>query len=122
MPKSWIFAIPKERLVAVLAAAGLDTSGSPDDLRKRMSRYIDDHPGEFASDGGEPSNPPATPHLTVSPPTLTANAMVTAPPDDAKVMHQIRKWGCHFDGGDPSPSSSESKNSTLAITIRGSYY
>lgn len=26
--------------------------------------------------------------------------MVTASPDDAKVMNQIRKWGCHFDGGD----------------------
>ena len=98
MPRSWIYLLPKEQLAAIVTASGLDSAGTLDELRKRMSRYVQEHPTEFAVAEGD--------HLTAMQPIAH-----TPPPDginpdapirdDAKVINQIRKWGCHFDGRDP---------------------
>jgi len=89
--KDWIYRPSKADLITELETLGIDADRTVDNLRRRFSRYIDQHPNEFRA---------AAP--TVSRESLAA----PAPPSDpdlrpAKVMSQMRKWGLHFDGKDP---------------------
>jgi len=89
--KDWIYRLSKADLVSELETLGIDTDGTVDDLRRRLSRYVDQHPDEFRA---------ATPTVSSESPATPA-----PPPDPdtrpAKVMSQMRKWGLHFDGKDP---------------------
>jgi len=97
--KRWIYGLPKSQLAAIARSYGVDDSGLLDDLRRRMSAYVDNYPDEFEAWGGESSGG-------------STSAIVVNPPDtpephphevtDAKTINQIRKWGCHFDGRDPA--------------------
>ena len=102
---SWVYTLPKERLIHVVAMYELDKSGTLDELRKRMVQFIDEHPEQFPSTSTIP--PLATTEsrresrLTVVPgaiPPEFGNGRGTI---DADILNQIRKWGCHFDGRDP---------------------
>jgi len=88
--KDWIYWLSKADLVTELETLGIDADGTVDDLRRRLSRYVDQHPDEFRAAA-----------LTVS----RESSVAPAPPPDpdmrpAKVMSQMRKWGLHFDGKD----------------------
>jgi len=104
MMKGWIYALPKAQLAAVARSYDVDDSGLLDDLRRRMSKYIDDHPEEFEAFGGETSTGSASQIPVTFPGTYAPLAQVTpeVPSPNVKVMNQIRKWGCHFDGRDPA--------------------
>jgi len=100
--KGWIYALPKAQLAAILRTYDLDDSGLLDELRRRMSNFVDENPDEFDAPGGEAS---AGPSITVTTPNHHEHSVVNpaeAPSADAKMINQIRKWGCHFDGRDPA--------------------
>lgn len=95
--KGWIYNLHKTQLMEDAVRRGVDTSGTLDDIRRRMSEYVEEHPEEFGAQGDEPTTAANTPPRTV-PPTHTATP---APPTSSEVLCQMRKWGCHFDGRDP---------------------
>ncbi|KAM0732974.1 hypothetical protein ACS0PU_001135 [Formica fusca] len=95
--KGWIYNLPKAQLIEEAVGRGVDTSGTLDDIRRRMSMYVVAHPNEFGAHGDEPTTAAQTPPRTVPLPN-TANP---APPNSSEVLCQMRKWGCHFDGRDP---------------------
>lgn len=103
--KSWIYKLSKEKLIGIANVYGVESSSTLDEVRRHMSAYMDEHPEEFASDRGEPGGLSAPPLISVnSPEPLRELAFpIPEPPgDDSRVMNQIRKWGCHFDGRDPA--------------------
>jgi len=53
--KGWIYALPKAQLAAVARSYDIDDSGLLDDLRRRMSKYMDEHPEAFEAFGEETS-------------------------------------------------------------------
>lgn len=100
MPTGWIYHLKKSELTSELEKLGISAEGSIDDLRRRLSRFVTQHPEMFPAprtDALPPTVPP--PHV---PPTPVETA---APPwsigQSPKAMEQIRKWDCHFDGSDP---------------------
>ena len=116
--KSWIYESTKEQLITIAGSYGIDTSGKLDEIRARMSRYVEAHPEKFATPPiptmtSQPRTPmsgvnvlptlaipPATSPCLPAPPTPL---LMTEEPRDnhAKILNQIRKWGCPFDGRDP---------------------
>ena len=98
--KSYYYRLNKSDLIRELEILGLDTEGSLDELRQRLSQYIDDNPEMFEA------------RNTLQPPTLTLPSDFPAspvtvipadPPGNAatQIMNQMRKWGLHFEGKDP---------------------
>lgn len=100
-----------------MKSVGLDTEGTLDTLRQRMSRYVDEHPDEYrasaniATPAVSPTKPglPLT-HTVPAPllrlPRLTLNYAIPAALGDydlppAKTMSQTRKLGVQFDDKDP---------------------
>lgn len=86
--KSWIYQRSKTELITELSRLGLDTDGGIDLLRHHLRKYIEAH---------STSTCQTPPPVEMSTETGTTEAL----PDTAKVMNQIRKWGCHFEGKDP---------------------
>jgi len=91
--KVWIYHLSKADLISELETLGIDADGNLDDLHRRLSRYIDQHPDEFRAAVLTVSVPAAEPPAVPAP--LDTNLRT------AKVMSQMRKWGLHFDGKDP---------------------
>jgi len=112
--KSWIYRLNKTQAICEAEKWNLNTSGTLDDIRRRLSRYIDKHPAmpetePKAAMPGEGMGLRSTSRLQIPPPS----PLPPPPPEPAeshtaheKCMNQIRKWGCHFDGRDPLPLSS----------------
>jgi len=91
--KDWIYKLSKAELIAELETLGIDADGTVEDLRRRLSRYVDQHPDEFRA---------AAPTVIREPPAAPTPPPATDPDmRPAKVMSQMRKWGLHFDGKDP---------------------
>jgi len=70
-----------------------------------MNGYIGEHPEEFASERGESSGSFAPPLISINTPVPNEGTAFLKPEpleDDLRVLNQIRKWGCHFDGRDPT--------------------
>ncbi|KAL6421213.1 hypothetical protein ACFW04_013639 [Cataglyphis niger] len=85
--KGWIYKLSKAQLVEIADERGLDTSGTMDDIRRRMAGDVDAHPEEYATGStGTTEN------------ETGQNEPVT---DTTNVVKQMRKWGVHFDGRDP---------------------
>jgi len=106
--ESWIYRLTKSQAICEAEKRKLDT-GILDDIRRRLSFYIDEHPDmpetepKTAMLGGRMGLSPAS-RLQISPPSPHP----PPPPEPVenntahrKCMKQIRKWGCHFDGRDP---------------------
>jgi hypothetical protein len=88
---SWIQNLRREQLEAVAQSYQLDITGTVDDIRRRVRRHVLTMPTQNQPpDNAEPG--PANPTLPVA---------ANDGPSHSKVMNQIRKWGCHFDGRDP---------------------
>ncbi|KMQ85218.1 reverse ribonuclease integrase, partial [Lasius niger] len=107
--KAWIYDLPKSDLAEFAARQGIDTTGTLDDLRKRVRAYLDAHPevtadieptaraGTSTDAFADARDTPRTPITLIVPqPRLTGPGL-----DDAKLINQMRKWGCQFDGRDP---------------------
>jgi len=107
--KSWIYHLNKIQAIREAERRNLDTSGTIDDIRRRLSRYIDEHPAMPETEPktamhGEGTGLRSALRLQIPPPS----PLPPPPPEPTeshiahgKCMNQIRKWGCHFDGRDP---------------------
>ena len=91
MTKEWIYRLTKSELIIELETLGIDA----EDLRRRLSHYVGQNPEMFRA------TPPE--EKTVERPTPTTQPTEGHPITDenARVIDQIRKWGCHFEGKDP---------------------
>jgi len=107
--KSWIYRLTKSQAIDEAERRNLDASGTIDDIRRRLSRYVDEHPdmtetGPRTAISGEGAGLLSAPPSRLPPPS----PLPPPPPESGednrargKCMNQIRKWGCHFDGRDP---------------------
>jgi len=96
--RSWIYHLTKDQIIKELERLGLNSEGTTATLRNRLSCYASQHPEySYASNSKtEPDN------MEPSRATREAASDVESPRSDmTKVINQIRKWGCHFDGKDP---------------------
>ena len=102
----------KSELAEFALNRGLDASGTLEDIRRRVRDYFDRHPEEDAEIENPAIAGPSTDafldarEAPRTPVALTLPVPPFRPPsspvaDDTKVINQIRKWGCHFDGRDP---------------------
>ena len=108
--KTWIYELSKEQLTEIIASHGIDTSGNLDELRARMRNYVETHPEKFAvapitTTRQVNTAPTLTLPLATSPclPPPPSPYRITEEPRDnhAKILNQIRKWGCQFDEREP---------------------
>jgi len=90
--RAWIHALTKDELIKTLAAHRIDTSGSIDDLRKRLKTFAEHNPEHFSNEAPEPKETPTA--------TMTDHASTTPTPL-GETMNLVRKWGCRFSGKDP---------------------
>jgi len=102
----------KSELADFAVKHGLDASGTLEDIRRQVREYLDRYPEEDV-DAGTTAVPgpsfetftdareaPRTP-TTLSIPVPQIQYPTGPVMDDAKVINQMRKWGCYFDGRDP---------------------
>ncbi|XP_024879264.1 uncharacterized protein LOC112459414 [Temnothorax curvispinosus] len=89
---SWINRLSKAEVTAELEKLGIDPSGTLDALRARLRDFVIANP-EYEYPAGEDDR-----KITMDDERRSIDSTT---PDPAKVMDQIRKWGCHFDGKDP---------------------
>jgi len=91
--RAWIHALSKEELTEVLKRYQLDTTGTIDELRRKLKTFAERNPTEF--------------HLTVNPTetvgteTMTEKTGTLPQTQLGETMNLVRKWGCHFTGKDP---------------------
>lgn len=83
----------------------VDAEGTFEELRLRFVQLVRQQPQLFtntsrrsSTDGTDADTEIATPRID-NPVSHTEDAA----PDIAKIMNQIRKWGCHFNSRDPHP-------------------
>lgn len=105
--RSWLYALSKEQLAVLAEGYGLESTGTLEDIRRRMREYADTHADEFATDPREQTGPSgAISHVVITGASpLCRDAPVDfAPPavPDHRAINQIRKSGYHFDGRDPA--------------------
>jgi len=106
--KTWLYRLNKPQIIVEAEERGIDASGTIDDIRRRLSRYLDEHP-EMPDPNQTPTatDPrPLTKFLIPStsslpPPPLPPPAESDNGMTHGKAMNQVRKWGCYFDGRDP---------------------
>ena len=94
--KTWMYKAKKEELASFMRTLKLNTEGTLEELRNRMSLFIDEHPDDFTATPTYFNPAPAA-----VPPLIELNAPAVAAGNDTKIINQMRKWGCHFDGRDP---------------------
>jgi len=91
--RAWIHALSKEELTETLKRYQLDTTGTIDELRRKLKTFAEKNPTEF--------------HLTVQPTetvgtaTMTEKTVTLPQTQLGETMNLVRKWGCHFTGKDP---------------------
>jgi len=104
--KAWIYLLKKLQIVLEAEKRSLDTSGTVNDIRRRLSRFLHEHPEMRGTNPTQNMVGPSPPFALLIPPILP---LLSPPPTSldsgtthSKAMNQIRKWECHFDGRDPS--------------------
>src|SRR5436190_24379350 len=97
--KSWIQTLSKDKLARFAAIYEIDTSGTLDDIRQRVRAYIDEHAEEFPRDAPPPRAGGSREDFrtTVAPPVTPFEFKDMRVTNDANILNQIRKRGCHFD-------------------------
>lgn len=94
--KGWINELSKEQLAQRMSLYGLSVPITLDEMRKTMREYVDQNADQFTRNGGASvglSNRPEG----LPPPLVTDEDPLMA----TKIIDQMRKWGCYFDGRDP---------------------
>jgi len=95
MTKEWIYRASKTELITELQSLGIETTGTIDDLRRRLSQYVSKHPEMFRATQPE--------EKVAEVPQISVPTTEERPTDETatRAIDQMRKWGCHFDGKDP---------------------
>ncbi|KYN05229.1 hypothetical protein ALC62_03875 [Cyphomyrmex costatus] len=57
-PKAWLYKRSKNKLIEEMTMLGIDTEGTLDELRHRLSTYVNEHPDRFAAVVTAPPIPP----------------------------------------------------------------
>jgi len=103
--KSWNYRLRKSQIVCETERRNLDTSGIVNDIRRRLSQYLDEHPEMPGTNSTRTVTGPSPSPALLIPPTSSLPPPSPTEFDNeishSKAMNQIRKWGCHFDGRDP---------------------
>lgn len=94
---TWIYSLTKATLEGMLTQLGLDSTGTLDELRRRMSNYLKTKVREEPQAGG--STETSTPAETRRTESNTVSA-----------CEKVRKWGIIFDGKSDALSFLESIN------------
>ncbi|XP_032679540.1 uncharacterized protein LOC116847992 [Odontomachus brunneus] len=99
---SWVYKLAKNEIIEHLQKQNVDTEGTFEDLRQRLVQLAKRQPELFTDtkksnwvNGAVTENKDAMPGGNDSAATIEPGESI------AKIMGQIRKWGCHFDGRDP---------------------
>ncbi|KAI4468091.1 hypothetical protein MML48_2g00016492 [Holotrichia oblita] len=77
---SWIYSLPKEKLIRILEGLDQSTTGTVDELRKRLSTFLKARPVQSS----RPSSPPP-PIMNPVDPTMS-------------LCEKVRKWSLNYDG------------------------
>lgn len=104
-----MYALSKEQLKEELARRRVDAAGLLASLKQRMVAYVRSHSDEFIDKPED--GPDFTEELDISRDIKSelevARAVIhstplrdTTCPETTKVLEQMRKWNCHFDGRD----------------------
>jgi len=96
--RGWIYYLTKDQIIKELERLGLSSEGNTATLRQRLSCYTVRHPDYSYSSSSKTEPDDMEPPRTTR---ETAPAVDSPRADMAKIINQIRKWGCHFDGKDP---------------------
>jgi len=103
--KTWIYRLNRSQIVIEAEKRNVDVSGTVNDIRRRLSQYLDEHP-EMPGTGTTHTamGPSPLPPVLIPPPSplpLPSPQVLDSGISHSKAMNQMRKWGCHFDGRDP---------------------
>jgi len=103
--KSWIYRLKKPQIILEAERRNLDISGTVNDIRRSLSRHLDEHPEMPGTNPTPAMVGPSPPSALFIPPTSPLPppppAVLDSGTSHSKAMNQIRKWGCHFDGREP---------------------
>ncbi|KMQ88438.1 reverse ribonuclease integrase, partial [Lasius niger] len=120
----------KSELADFALKRGLDASGTLEDIRRRVRDYFDRHlqedtdiepvtvAGTNTDTFLDAREAPRTP-LALSIPVPPTRPPASPPGDDAMVINQMRKWGCHFDGRNPIAFLERIDELTIAYGFSG---
>lgn len=83
---TWVYGLPKEKLVSLMSEMGLDASGTLDELRKRFSKFL-----KIGKDAASrTSSPTRIDTFFQAPEPRTV--------ENIPVCEKVRKWGVSYDG------------------------
>jgi hypothetical protein len=116
---AWIQKLNRAELTRLLTDQFISSEGTIDDLRRRLREYIRENPNAIVPPGTETIGammprdheiPVIKLSPTVEHPLPRENGASPVSPlppssniyEPARVLDQIRKWGCHFDGKEPA--------------------
>ena len=109
---AWVYTLSKESLQRELTTRQVPTEGHLASLRQRMVAYVRSHPEEFLdkpedapeyNEGNDITNDMEQIESELEQlRNIRHSSMIqeNPRPDTAKVLDQMRKWNCHFDGRD----------------------
>lgn len=106
---AWVYTLSKEQLREELTRRRVDAGGLLASLRQRMVGYVRAHPDEFVDkpEDGPDFNEELDISRDIESELEVARAAIHSTPirdvtrpDTTKVLEQMRKWNCHFDGKD----------------------
>jgi len=115
MTKEWIYRATKTELITELQTRGIDTAGNIDKLRRRLSQFVSQNPEMF--------RPHTSEEKTIEVPPIIVRIPEENDTEEtsAKIIDQIRKGGCHFDGKDPVAFLEQIEELRDAYDIPGKY-
>lgn len=90
----WIYTLDKEQLINRMVEYGLPTTGTIDELRNVLNRYVKDNPHLFLQLEEDAND-------SLSKPMSLTPVVGIETHDNAKVITQMRQWGCQFQEKDP---------------------
>jgi hypothetical protein len=108
-PVSWVYKLNKEALTAMLSGLGLEATGTVDELRRRLTKFLRDRAAETVVPTEEPATsapvpnsvPVPVPSVPVQTQVLATSAPVSTPERSSRPV-RVQDWRVTFNGkGDP---------------------
>jgi hypothetical protein len=116
---AWIQKLNRTELTKLFEENRITSDGTIDDLRRRLREFIKENPKAISPPSTEPPSntmprEQASPAVRsgpsidfgatyeIAPPPASPLPPSVYLPEPARVLDQIRKWGCHFDGREPA--------------------
>jgi hypothetical protein len=106
---SWVYKLNKEALTAMLSGLGLEATGTVDELRRRLTKFLRDRAAETVVPTEEPATsatvpssvPVPVPSAPVQTQVLASSAPVLTPERSSRPV-RVQDWRVTFNGkGDP---------------------